>query len=222
MLDLEAKLIKSIHCNSKQCVINTYVQISKELDKRITNHRLRNTKNYLISLNSFLYGSLFTNTVNMKSFQDKLKFVQDIESTHELDKLHKIGEKIVLYYLNSQSSKIKRTQNHVVNQAIKFIHLNVNKNISLEDVANYIHISKNHLSFLFSKCLNTSFSEYLNKTRIDLAKTLLMDSSLSILDIAMECGFNSQSYFCSVFKKYENITPKRYRNIKTNIISNSK
>lgn len=214
MIGLENRIIKTIHCNSSECAIATYREIFNKLERPGVSRKMRTIKNYLIFLNSFIYGNLFENNgSNINRYKNKNKFNSQIENTNDIVKLRKLGEKMILSFIDSQPLKIKKTKNHIVNEAIKYIHLNANKDISLQDIANSIHISKNHLSFLFSKCLKTSFSDYLNKTRVDMAKELLIDSNISILDTAMECGFNSQSYFCCVFKKYENMTPKKYRDL---------
>lgn len=51
----------------------------------------------------------------------------------------------------------------------------------------------------------------MNGLRIDNAKYLLRYTNISILDISFKCGFNSQSYFCSTFKKQTGYTPSEYR-----------
>lgn len=214
MIELENRILKAIHCSSTKCAINTYREMFSKLESPGVSRKIRTMKNYLIFLNSFIYGNLFeNNTTNINRFKNKNKFNCEIENTHDIVKLRKLGEKMILSFIDSQSLKIKRTKNYIVNEAITYINLNANKDINLQDIADSIHISKNYLSFLFSKCLKISFNDYLNKTRIDMAKEFLIDSNLSILDIAMECGFNSQSYFCCVFKKYENMTPKKYRDL---------
>jgi AraC-like DNA-binding protein len=49
--------------------------------------------------------------------------------------------------------------------------------------------------------------------KIEKAKELLAKTNLSILDITVECGFNSQSYFSTVFSGFEGMTPNQYRKI---------
>jgi YesN/AraC family two-component response regulator len=56
-----------------------------------------------------------------------------------------------------------------------------------------------------------NFSDYLNKVRIDKSKELLTSTDMSILDIALYTGYEDQSYFTKVFKKYTDTTPHKYR-----------
>ena len=67
------------------------------------------------------------------------------------------------------------------------------------------------LSSLFKKEMQVDFSDYLTEKRITQAKFLLKNSNTSIVDIAGNLGFQSQSYFSNVFKKYTGKTPKQYR-----------
>ena len=59
--------------------------------------------------------------------------------------------------------------------------------------------------------MNNLFSNYLNKIRIEQSKLLLKNTDSSIVEIAMEVGFEDQSYFSKVFKNLTKMTPKQYR-----------
>ena len=83
----------------------------------------------------------------------------------------------------------------------------------MDEVSSAIHVSKSYLSNLFSKCIGNSFSHHVNKMKIEKAKELLAKTKLSIMDITLECGFNSQSYFCRVFNGFEGMTPNQYRKL---------
>lgn len=52
---------------------------------------------------------------------------------------------------------------------------------------------------------------YLNFYRIERACFQLLNSDASIIEIAMNCGFNDLSYFIKTFRKYKGITPAKYR-----------
>ncbi len=93
-----------------------------------------------------------------------------------------------------------------------YINKNYNKDIYLESVANEFGLSSKYLSRAFKKHTNTRFVDYLNSIRIQKAKELLTSENKSIIDVALEVGFNSQSTFYRVFKNSEGITPAEYRN----------
>ena len=84
--------------------------------------------------------------------------------------------------------------------------------ISLQDAAEYIHITKNHLSYIFKKETGTNFVDYLTNYRIRKAKELLSSAPQStVAEIAESVGFRDTGYFCKVFKKAPGFTPNRFR-----------
>lgn len=83
--------------------------------------------------------------------------------------------------------------------------------MSLNDVADYMQVSIYTASRLLKNATGVNFRKLLNDLRIEHAKDLLAHSTLSIQEIAEQSGFTTASYFVSVFKKSEGITPNVYR-----------
>ena len=83
--------------------------------------------------------------------------------------------------------------------------------LTLEEVAAYVHLHPSYFSTLFKSSTGSSFKEYLNMVRIEESKRLLSNTDYSIIDIAVAVGFEDQSYFSKVFKKYTGLTPKQFR-----------
>ena len=89
--------------------------------------------------------------------------------------------------------------------------------ISLDDVASYVGLSRTYLSSIFKKATGVSLFAYVNRFRVEVSKMLLVDTEMNMVEIAGECGFQDQSYFTRVFRKYVGISPKRYRSYRGNI-----
>lgn len=83
-------------------------------------------------------------------------------------------------------------------------------------VCNNCFITPEHLSRLFVKNMNMHLTSYVNIERIKLASTLLIDTDLSVKQIALKTGYRDVFYFCKVFKKYRLYTPSEYRLRKKN------
>lgn len=98
-----------------------------------------------------------------------------------------------------------------IRKAISFILENYADRITLEDVARYACLSPNYLSQLFKQETGKSFLEYLTHCRVDAAKKLLVQSNLTISEIAFKLGYDMPSYFSEVFKKNQGLTPSQYR-----------
>ena len=101
----------------------------------------------------------------------------------------------------------------LMNQKILYLFKNVhyNEDINLETIANIVHLNPSYFSSIFKKEVGVSFSNYLNKIRIEQSKLLLKNTDSSIVEIALEVGFEDQSYFSKVFKNLTKMTPKQYR-----------
>jgi len=88
-----------------------------------------------------------------------------------------------------------------------------NPELSLADLAEKLSISKQELSGLINSKANCNFHSYINQLRIEEVKIELLNDKnkhMSILGIALECGFNSKSTFNLVFKKQTGITPNQF------------
>lgn len=98
-----------------------------------------------------------------------------------------------------------------VADSIAYINEHFRDDLSLEVLAEKANISLYHFSRIFTRETGFTPHQYLINTRISAAKFLLKSSEASIKDIAFSTGFNSESSFCSTFKKWEHITPSQYR-----------
>ncbi len=83
--------------------------------------------------------------------------------------------------------------------------------ITLDDLCKVVPSTHQHMCRMFRESLNMRPTQYINKVRVDMAKSLLLYSDYSIDQIAAKCGFNDTSYFCKTFKNFESITPIEYR-----------
>ncbi len=99
----------------------------------------------------------------------------------------------------------------ILYKALNFIKNNYMEKISLMDVAAYVYISPSYLSKLFKEELKFNFNSSLNKVRVDMSKKLLKDYRVSLINVALSCGFEDQSYFSKVFKRFTGLSPGKYR-----------
>lgn len=109
-------------------------------------------------------------------------------------------------------SRIGSTSSQYVHGAIKYIQFNYSHNISIDDIAKAVGVSRSHLYRLFMSNVGQSPIDYLTSYRIEEACNLLRDSKLSIAEIAVSVGFFDQFYFSRVFKKTKGVPPSRYLN----------
>lgn len=103
------------------------------------------------------------------------------------------------------------TKNPHVVKALEYIRFNYNKNISVSQVAKECYISSSYLQSLFSYHLGHGVAEEIRNQQLNYAKELLSKTQYSVEHISYLCGFKSSDYFCTVFKREENISPLKYR-----------
>lgn len=94
---------------------------------------------------------------------------------------------------------------------IEFIHLHYADPIGRDDAARAARMSPSHFSRMLKEKTGRSFTDLLNQIRIDRASEMLRKTDLSLSRIALETGFNDQSYFTKVFRRHTRRTPKEYR-----------
>ena len=95
---------------------------------------------------------------------------------------------------------------------LEYINDNYNKNLTLDTVSSEFGLNPSYFSRMFKKAVGIGYTEYLNFVRVCRAEKLLRSTDMSVLDIALEVGFSSVSYFNRVFKKIKNCTPSVYKN----------
>ena len=111
-----------------------------------------------------------------------------------------------------ENNPVLCTNSIYVQQTIEKVKEHYQESINLADIANELHINSSYLSRKFSEELGISFSDYMIQYRIEVAKKLLMEQKdWTIQRISEECGFNSQHYFSTAFKKLTALSPKDYR-----------
>jgi AraC-like DNA-binding protein len=115
---------------------------------------------------------------------------------------------------DSVSEKLKHTHKN------KLEHIFINQkryldhNLTLDNLAEELQLSKSHLSRIINNELDMSFSDYVNSLRVSEAKKLLLNTDFSnytLVAIGLEAGFNSKTTFYNTFKKFTKQTPSQFR-----------
>lgn len=145
---------------------------------------------------------------------EKVKNMRSLEQL--VDYLKEIVEHISDHY--NQRSCMGNEGNPIY-IARRIIDQNFRKDISLELIAQYVHLSSSYFSELFKKETGMSFIDYKTLLRVEHAKKLLTTNSMSIYEISNSMGYSNSKYFSRLFKKITGMTPYEY---KENYISNRK
>ncbi|MDR7000736.1 AraC family transcriptional regulator of adaptative response / methylphosphotriester-DNA alkyltransferase methyltransferase [Neobacillus niacini] len=98
-------------------------------------------------------------------------------------------------------------------QIIQYIEQNYIEKLTLETLAEACHGSPYHLHRTFKRITGVTPVEYIQLTRINKAKELLIKTNITIVDIALSVGMSNTPYFITLFKKKSGFTPAQYRQL---------
>ncbi|MCL2070195.1 MAG: helix-turn-helix domain-containing protein [Treponema sp.] len=99
----------------------------------------------------------------------------------------------------------------VLRKAERYIWENYTRKISLTEISKASGLSAPYLSTIFKEEMGENLSSYLNRLRVERAKTLLKETSKPLKEIAKLCGFEDQSWFSKIFKTFTGTSPGKYR-----------
>lgn len=137
------------------------------------------------------------------------------ETARESDRMLIAARILELIYMLSavaeeQQAAAGKSGNDAISAVIKYIKSNLTADLSLAKMAEYASFSPIHFHNSFKRAVGKTLREFVEQERIRRAVTLLTDTELTLAQIAYECGFSSQSYFSSAFKRRMGTTPRRY------------
>lgn len=115
--------------------------------------------------------------------------------------------------LSREYSSVNDSTDRVIRvaEAVSYMEKNYCDDITLEGLAALSFMSKRHFVRVFKQNYKVTPIEYIIGLRLKHSCSLLEDKSLSVLQIALECGFKDANYFSRQFKNFYNITPSEYR-----------
>lgn len=102
-------------------------------------------------------------------------------------------------------------KNDHVKKAIKYINDNILSPISLSDVSEHIHLSKEYTASIFKKETQKTVTEYITERKMLYAKEMLQSGSFSLSEISANLGYDNYGYFSLTFKKFYGISPVKYK-----------
>lgn len=94
---------------------------------------------------------------------------------------------------------------------MEWIRANYFRPLTVGEIAEEFGYNPNYLSSLFKKSTGLSLVQYINQTRVDISKSLLVSYRLSVKEAAYSCGFTDEKYYMKTFKKLEGMTPAQYK-----------
>lgn len=108
-----------------------------------------------------------------------------------------------------------------VKKACDYIQMHLTEEIRVPKLAAYTGVNKSYLQQLFSNQMQCTITEYINRKRLEHSEFLLVNSSLSITDIAFHSGYNSRQHYGRSFERVYEMSPRAYRELHQKSIQSS-
>jgi two-component system response regulator YesN len=100
---------------------------------------------------------------------------------------------------------------HAIQLSLSYIQENYRGELSLQDAADHVHMSRNYYSEQFKRVMGLNFIDFVIRLRIHYAMQLLRQTNLKVYDIGEQAGFHSSKHFLKLFKRVVNCTPAEFR-----------
>ncbi len=178
-----------------------------DLPELVSIHRLLESSQYGIYFPQKENEKISNQILHAFEIKDFERFLHIINLFHYLSCI----ENIQLLSTTPFFQPSKETDHERINVIFQHLSLNFANEITLEEVAQMANMTTNSFCRYFKKRTGKSFSHFLNNLRIEYACHMIANSNEAFGSIAMDCGYNSLSYFNRQFKNIKKLTPNQYR-----------
>ncbi|AQQ52112.1 helix-turn-helix transcriptional regulator [Planococcus lenghuensis] len=211
--EIETQLIYEIHHLEKERAKKSLRRIIDLISNRSGKKMIHAVRNYYIVLSSIMARKLYeTQVPPKKAFAFNAACVEIVENRMNDSEFLLVADELIEFFVSILSERKQPSFTHqTVNKVVMYINDEVERDLSVEDIAKHFHISTSHLSRIFREHAGITLVEYLNVRRVEESQYYLRHSNKSIAAISNQFHFCNQSYFTRIFKKYSGVTPKQFR-----------
>lgn len=157
---------------------------------------------------------IITNTPDGEALQRQFMHIYEArgnEFDHAVEMTGRLYTALAIFMKKAHHTKKQNTSTSYVQKAVEYISANYSYPITIDNIADYVGLSRSHLFRSFKTVMNQSPKEYLTSYRIRQACFLLANSNLSVTSIAGSVGFENSLYFSKAFHKIRGMSPKEFR-----------
>ncbi len=152
-------------------------------------------------------------TSNNLYFIDLMSHMNTIVTNNNGD-MYSADALLLLIINEIKNNRVKNGNNSdVVASVMEYIDLNIDKIMSIDEIAEHFQYSKDHLIRKFREQNGFTLKKYINEKKLHMVKRLLTTTNMSIEKISESIGYDDITLFIKFFKYHEKITPQRYRKI---------
>lgn len=189
-----------------------YLKLYIQLTGFFKEQSIDQIKHNLYMLNSRLESSLLKSSIPGSPVYLLYKKIEvQIKNEVSLSSLEKLPYKILKNYCLLSNNFNLQNYSLTVRNAIEYINLNLNMELSLSSISEVLDKNPSFLSNQFKRETGKTITKHIQEMRIEKAITLLTTTDLSIQEISESVGINDLSWFSKLFKKIVGVSPTQYR-----------
>ena len=159
-----------------------------------------------------LHGSVLRNYCMKCGKSYPVSYIMEADNCQTPAEVWEVYKKAVLDFTNKvNENKSDVLMSEKIKLSIDYILRHLHYDISLKQIADNAGLSETYFSALFKKETGETVSEFIQKSRVREAQSMIQFSEYSLLEIGQYLGFFSQSHFSKTFRKYTGMTPGQYR-----------
>ena len=142
----------------------------------------------------------------------KEKYIEKLKRAGSVEDVNELKRQLLLDLANHNNKPVDVSRcSKMIKDVAEYIDHNINKPLTVNGIAEDLFISRSKLSTKFKREVGIELSQYIREKKIELAKDMLCDSNNSIAYVCDSTGFVNLSHFSTVFKRFEGMTPSKYR-----------
>lgn len=211
--DRELAFYESI-CSGNMELVRVFMKpLCSEGGGVLSEDSLRNLKYHMVVLAAMIARYCIRGGMSPEeSYSMSDFYIMKTDKCRTEEEIHKVHSEMIEGYTNKMRRiKLTGVFSKQIVKAVDYIICNLHSRILLNDVAHHLKISPSYLSRLFRQETGETFSEYVNRLKIEEASSLMLYTECSDSEVSNMLAYSSQSYFIKVFQKYKGTTPKKYK-----------
>ena len=139
-------------------------------------------------------------------------FIQCVEAAETVPEVQQIGAAMHRAFIDRvRIAKAHQDRSPLVRACVDYVETHIFERIRVKDIADEAGYTENYISRSFKAEMGVSLFEYINQQKIETAKAILKDNTVSIAELSDRLSFSNPSYFSAVFKKVTGLTPVEYQ-----------
>ncbi|MBE5871524.1 MAG: response regulator [Lachnospiraceae bacterium] len=151
------------------------------------------------------------NTVNLIDLEEMVEMIDKIMEGLEAEPLCEALREFILSAMENDREKESGSIRQVVKEAVQYVNDHYVEELSLTFLAEHFGVESSYFSRMFRQETGTNLMLYIAQRRIEKAKQIMRDESVSLAEVAFRTGYDDYTYFNRVFKKMTGYSPREYR-----------